>query len=219
MVEVQTYKVLDAKDAVSPSGLIKVESDGNDVLIYQKVGDVDALGVLADEHYQLEEFDKAVKFYKKCSELLAAGVRGKSDRDLRKIGEAIGAANQRTNEELDAVKSLVASGRDVNEKDEDGNAALWRAASKGQLVVAEFLVERGGANINILGGDDGITPLKAARSRDHAEVAEFLASKGAYVDLVDAAKRGKVEDLQMLIDMSRAYAVEKERRAIDNCES
>jgi ankyrin repeat protein len=60
----------------------------------------------------------------------------------------------------------------------DGYTALMIASEKGNLVIAQLLVE-GGANVNAARTDDGWTALMRAAKKGHLEIARFLLNSGA----------------------------------------
>ncbi|XP_022257907.1 serine/threonine-protein phosphatase 6 regulatory ankyrin repeat subunit C-like isoform X2 [Limulus polyphemus] len=77
------------------------------------------------------------------------------------------------NPELTLISSLLEAGCDVNQQNKAGFTALHQSASKGNILLTDFLLKNG--------ADPGITtkcgvlPVQLAASRDHREVAELLA--------------------------------------------
>ena len=76
------------------------------------------------------------------------------------------------------LKSLLAAdSKLLNSQDGDGKTALHRAAARGNLDAAKFLVESG-ADVNLKSAS-GMTALKLATGFGRTEVAEFLKQHGA----------------------------------------
>jgi len=76
------------------------------------------------------------------------------------------------------LKSLLsADAKLLNSKDGEGKTALHRAAARGNLDAAKFLVESG-ADVNVK-SKSGLTALKLATGFGRTEVAEFLKQHGA----------------------------------------
>lgn len=83
--------------------------------------------------------------------------------------------------EIERLRELIANSPDlVTATDEEGWAPLHLAAKKGQLRVAEFLIERGSdVNQEI---DKWGTPLAVAAAHGHKAMCELLLAKGADID-------------------------------------
>lgn len=75
------------------------------------------------------------------------------------------------------VRSLLASGADVNAAAEGGETALMRASAKGHLGVVEVLLDAGG-DVHAK-SENGFTPLFMAVFFGHAEVARVLLARGS----------------------------------------
>jgi ankyrin repeat protein len=105
--------------------------------------------------------------------LIAAGCKEKSIESTRLLCQAIEEGN------LERVRSLIASGADVNAKDKRGDRPLYLAAKHGQIAVVELLIASG-ANVNAKSRSDG-TPLSMAVSYGHINIAKLLIAKGANV--------------------------------------
>jgi ankyrin repeat protein len=74
--------------------------------------------------------------------------------------------------------------RDINDTNAFGDNALHCVCVWGDLEAAKLLVENG---INIeQKGEGGFTPLKIADDFGHSEIVNYLISKGASVDALDA---------------------------------
>jgi len=74
-------------------------------------------------------------------------------------------------DDLSRVQALVAAGADIEERERNNSqfpTPLWRAAEKGHVAVARYLVERG-ANKEAT-GSDGKTSLLVAAQQGHIEV-------------------------------------------------
>jgi hypothetical protein len=80
-----------------------------------------------------------------------------------------------------AVKELLSTGADVNERNSRGVTPLITAAYKGNLELAQLLVEKG-ADVDAT-TRKGLTPLMAAVEAGHTELVKFLLSKGADANL------------------------------------
>ena len=102
-----------------------------------------------------------------------------------------------------AIQAALASGADVNAKNEIGVSALWIAASKGKLDVIELLVKRG-SDVNVRDGIWYMTPL--SMSTTSLDVAKFLVKAGAKdVDaaLYAAANAGNEAIVKMILEESK----------------
>lgn len=75
------------------------------------------------------------------------------------------------------VRSLLASGAEVNVAAEGGETALMRASAKGHLDVVEVLLDAGG-DVHAK-SENGFTPLFMAVFFGHAEVARALLARGS----------------------------------------
>jgi ankyrin repeat protein len=103
--------------------------------------------------------------------------------------------------------TLLAKGAEINEKNSDGETALYRAAGGGHKdVVNLLLAER--ANINAQGGKYG-NALQAASDRGHKEIVQLLlehganinAQEGSYGNALQAAStEGHKETIQLLLE-------------------
>lgn len=84
--------------------------------------------------------------------------------------------------ELNKVKTLLASGSDVNAKDANGNTPLLRAIWNKQLEVAKLLIRKG-ANINIRhrSKKNGSTPLYSAVQSGSPKMVSLLIKNGAKI--------------------------------------
>src|SRR5262249_23054961 len=94
---------------------------------------------------------------------------------------------------VDAVKSLLAHGADINAPERAGQTALMWAIEEHHADVARLLIEHG-ADVNAL-SHAGFTPLLFAARQGDVESARLLLEKGANVNVTanmgsdgDAAK-------------------------------
>jgi ankyrin repeat protein len=83
--------------------------------------------------------------------------------------------------DLEKVKSIVATGTDVNTRDKDGRTALHWAAVAGRKDVVVFLMDHG-ANPNAGEKRWGHTPLHGAVRHGQTDVAEVLIAAGANLE-------------------------------------
>lgn len=82
--------------------------------------------------------------------------------------------------EVDAVKSLLYKGVDINGMDLNGRTAVMEAAEAGRLEVVKLLIERG-ANVNLRSRYRRTALMDAAR-KGHLNVASMLLERGADVN-------------------------------------
>jgi ankyrin repeat protein len=80
--------------------------------------------------------------------------------------------------DVEAVKSFLAKGIDVNTRTQYGATALSYAADKGHTAVVKVLLDHG-ADPNAKDTFYNATPIVWASSRGHAEVVKLLLEKGA----------------------------------------
>jgi len=108
--------------------------------------------------------------------------------------------------DLEAVKSLIEGGIEVDAKDDDGTP-LHYAAMAGNEAVAQYLIDSD-ANTNA-GNRNGWTPLHFAAIGGSDEVARMLVAKGADVEirsdngqtpLLRASAEGNKEVIEVLLD-------------------
>ncbi len=88
--------------------------------------------------------------------------------------------------ETQILEQLLQQGADIRATDPEGNTALHRAASKGQLKSARILVQNGAA-LNRK-NKKGETPLYLAALNGHRKLAEWLLKQGA--DTRPATRKG-----------------------------
>ena len=63
-----------------------------------------------------------------------------------------------------------------------GDTNIWTAAGDGDLLKVKFFIDTGAYGVNQV-DDNGYSPLSAAISYNHLQVAKFLIEKGADVNL------------------------------------
>ncbi|KAJ4828355.1 hypothetical protein Tsubulata_039059 [Turnera subulata] len=79
--------------------------------------------------------------------------------------------------DVNGIKSCLAEGANVNERDQNGWTALHRAAFKGRIESVKVLLNHG-AQVDVV-DDAGYTPLHCAVEAGHVQVALLLISHGA----------------------------------------
>ena len=83
---------------------------------------------------------------------------------------------------LSILRQLLQHGAKVNAKDNTGSTPLHRAAGSGQAEAVQVLVEEGNAKVDSK-DKTGATPLFVAVSCREANIAIYLASRGADVEV------------------------------------
>lgn len=110
-------------------------------------------------------------------------------------------------QDIGALRALVAEGVDVNARAGDGSTAVLWAAYKNDLESVRLLIEAG-ADVR-LGNDLGATPIWAASRNGNAEIASLILGAGADPDaalalgeaaLVTAARTGNPELVRLLLE-------------------
>ncbi|MCF6764536.1 ankyrin repeat domain-containing protein [Thiotrichales bacterium 19S3-7] len=93
------------------------------------------------------------------------------------IDELLGAAKDGN---LNAVKTLIASGININAANDDGITALWVAAFSGHLDIVDYLYKNGA----ILSKSTAhkTSPLWTAANNGHVHVVKYLHAQGANID-------------------------------------
>jgi outer membrane protein assembly factor BamB len=86
--------------------------------------------------------------------------------------------------EIEKVRSLLDAGVPVDAKNRYGATALFFAADKGNLAIAELLVARGAA-VDVEDTFYGMTPVARAFDRKHEDVALFLLNRALATNKVD----------------------------------
>jgi len=110
--------------------------------------------------------------------------------------------------DVDAVRSLLKRGGDVNQAQGDGMTALHYAAQSGQVDLVQMLLSAG-ANVRATTRLGGYTPLHLASLGGHASAVAALIASGASAEsrtttgataLMLAARSGSVETVNRLIE-------------------
>jgi len=109
--------------------------------------------------------------------------------------------------DLNAVKEMIAAGTDVNQADLSDNSPLKVACIESHFEMAKLLIASG-ADVNLSDTYNGSTPLHWACSSNNAEIVKLLISNGADVNHLDksdgsplgsACKRNNIEIAGILI--------------------
>ena len=101
--------------------------------------------------------------------------------------------------DIDTVKSLIAGGADVNERNEDGRTPLMFAAINGETECAKELLQHG-ADVNAKANDGG-TGLMLAASAGDVELIKALLARGADV----SGKYVETEQTALMIAKDHGY--------------
>jgi len=78
------------------------------------------------------------------------------------------------------VEELIDEGAEVNQARTNGRTPLWIAAARGQLAVAQLLLDRG-SDVNKAETTFGRTPLWVAALFGQLDVVQLLLDRGAEV--------------------------------------
>ena len=109
--------------------------------------------------------------------------------------------------DVEAVRNLIAQGEDINGKEEDKITPLFIAVENGNLEIAEILIDFG-ANVNAR-NEEKETPLMKLNDNASKELVELLIHNGAKVNLTSmdgdtalilASENAKPEIVQALIN-------------------
>ena len=111
------------------------------------------------------------------------------------------------NSDIDALRTLIEEGADVDVRSGDGSTALLWASYRDDLESADLLIHAG-ADVN-LANDLGATPIWAASQNASADMADKLLAAGANPDsplslgetpLVTASRSGSPEVVRVLLE-------------------
>ncbi len=86
--------------------------------------------------------------------------------------------------DLEQVQRHLNAGSNIDALDRDKMSPLHYASFRGQMEIAELLIDKG-ANVNIKGQEGGVTPLHLAATKGNKEMVKLLISRGADVELTD----------------------------------
>lgn len=104
--------------------------------------------------------------------------------------------------EYESTKDLIARSRDISERDDKGQDALFWAVYQGWPEIVELLLAKG-ADINARYAE-GYTPLCWAVGQDHTDIVHLLIEKGTDINvglpLITAAKCGREDAAMLLIE-------------------
>src|SRR6185369_13768646 len=95
------------------------------------------------------------------------------------------------------AKTLIEMGADVNQQDEQGWTPLNFAAGRGDLPMAQLLVDKGAYPFKV--GRDNRTPYMIALAAGHVEMVKFLRA------VEDETDMGKVNSLRPDRKYCKAY--------------
>ena len=106
--------------------------------------------------------------------------------------------------DIEAVKQHLASGANVNLKNDGGSTPLIEASRKGHKQIAKLLIENG-ADVNCkleyttdIESIEGWTSLHVAAAKGHKVIAELLIIKGADVNAMDDTRRSPLDWAQII---------------------
>ncbi|XP_066468641.1 ankyrin repeat domain-containing protein 31 [Tiliqua scincoides] len=114
--------------------------------------------------------------------------------------------------DLSLVKSLVASGACVNQKDNAGWTPIHEASNGGYTeVIAELL--KSGADVNCK-GLDGVLPIHNAVSGNHFEVVRLLLHHGANVNETDNCGKNAMDEAtcDKMIELLKSYGATETKK-------
>lgn len=100
--------------------------------------------------------------------------------DSRARDQATPLINAALGDQLAIAELLVGKGADVMARNSGGFTPLHAAAYSGSLPIAKLLLDHG-AVLDDAANKAGVTPMMVAGEEDHADVLEFLISRGADV--------------------------------------
>ena len=98
--------------------------------------------------------------------------------------------------DLEGLKKCLKGGQGINDKDENGNAALHQCSMYGAIDVLEYLISNG-ADVNVL-DDANRTPLiNGIAAADHFKVTQLLLEAGADPNIKDEYGDTALSEAQM----------------------
>jgi ankyrin repeat protein len=110
--------------------------------------------------------------------------------------------------QLDAVKTLLDSGADINARNESHGTPLHQAVKVGKLDVVRFLIIERGAEVDPR-DEYGWTPLHYASREGHLDISRLLVDHGANVNAAEKdywtpmhilARNGHLEVVKLLLE-------------------
>lgn len=119
------------------------------------------------------------------------------------------------NGHTDVAEILLMYGAELEHESEGGRTPLMKACRAGHLCTVKFLLGRG-ADVNRQTANNDHTPLSLACAGGHQAVVELLLANGAdpfhklkdnSTMLIEAAKGGHINVVQMLLDFPQSLAV------------
>jgi hypothetical protein len=117
------------------------------------------------------------------------------------INEELIVAARKSN--VEAVKTLLAKGADVNAKTEYGATPLFFACDRGNIEIVKILIDAG-ADVNITDKFYKSPPVFWAVNKDHGEIAKLLLEKGARTKesvMLSAASQGKKNVVKTVLEL------------------
>ncbi len=118
------------------------------------------------------------------------------------INEELILAARKSN--VEAVKTLLAKGADVNTKTEYGATPLFFACDRGNVEVVQLLLDAG-AEINIMDKFYNSPPVSWAVMKDHGPIVKLLLEKGARskeLVMSSAVNQGKKSVVKSVLELS-----------------
>jgi Ankyrin repeats (3 copies) len=117
------------------------------------------------------------------------------------INEELIAAARKSN--IEAIKTLLAKGADVNAKTEYGATPLFFACDRGNIEVVKLLLDAG-ADVNITDKFYKSPPVFWAVIKDHGAIAKLLLEKGARTKesvMFSAVNQGKKNVVKSVLEL------------------
>jgi ankyrin repeat protein len=157
-------------------------------------GLIDKLVPVYDKYLTDEDVSEMLKFYESPTGKRVAQAMPQMREESRRVtlewrqslakkvtDKRCGLIRAATTGDISAVRGLLFTGADVNERNSRGVTPLITAAYKGNLELTTLLVEKG-ADVNAT-TRKGLTPLMAAVEAGNTDLVTFLLSKGADANL------------------------------------
>jgi ankyrin repeat protein len=122
--------------------------------------------------------------------------------NIQNINEELIIAARKSN--VEAVKTLLAKGADVNTKTEYGATPLFFACDRGNAEIVKLLIDAG-ADLNITDTFYKIPPVFWAVVKDHGAIVKLLLEKGARTKesvMFSAVNQGKKNVVKNVLELS-----------------